>query len=96
MELFIFARFHARAGQENAVEGALGEVAGPSRQEPGCASFQVFRSTREPRLFYIHSRWKDEAAFDTHTGLPHTLRFLDRMEQLIDEPREVTRAEIIL
>jgi quinol monooxygenase YgiN len=32
----------------------------------------VFRSIRDPRLFYIHSRWVDEAAFDTHAGLPHT------------------------
>jgi quinol monooxygenase YgiN len=96
MELFIFARFHARAGKENAVEQALREVTDPSRKEPGCLSFHVFRSTREPRLFYIHSRWRDEAAFDTHAGLPHTVRFLERVEQLIDHPRDVTRATIVV
>ena len=37
---------------------------------------KAFRSNREPRLFYIHSRWKDEAAFDHHGGLPHTKRFV--------------------
>jgi quinol monooxygenase YgiN len=96
MELFIFARFHARAGQENAVEQALRDVAGPSRREPGCVGFHVFRSTPEPTLYYIHSRWRHEAAFDAHAGLAHTIQFLNRMEQLIDEPREATRAEIIL
>ena len=74
MELFIFARFDARAGQENAVEQALCDVADPSRREPGCVGFHVCRSTREPRLYYIHSRWRDEAAFDTHAGLAHTVR----------------------
>jgi quinol monooxygenase YgiN len=96
MELFVFARFHARAGEENAVEQALHEVTGPSRKEPGCLSFHVFRSTRESRLFYVHSRWRDEAAFDTHAGLQHTVRFLERVEQLIDHPRDVTRAKIIV
>lgn len=52
----------------------------------------AFRSTRDPQLFYIHSRWKDEAAFENHAGLPHTLRFLERVQPLIDHPLDVTRA----
>ena len=63
----------------------------PSRQEPGCLAIGAYRSTREPRLFYIHSRWIDEAAFETHAGLPHTVRFVERMQPLIDHPFEATR-----
>ena len=36
MELYIFARFHAREGCEAEVAAALREVAAPSREEPGC------------------------------------------------------------
>ena len=92
MELFIFARFHARSGNEAAVADALREVVGPSSEEPGCVSIHAFRSVRDPRLFYIHSRWKDEAAFDHHGGLPHTVRFVERMAPLIDHAFDVTRA----
>ena len=81
MEVFIFARFHARPGQGSAVADALLEVVAPSRAEPGCLSIHVFRSIRDPQLFYIHSRWKDEAAFESHAGLSHTVRFLDRVRQ---------------
>jgi len=95
MELFIFARFHARAGNESAVAEALGDVLGPSRKEAGCLSIHVFRSTRDPRLFYIHSRWTDERAFENHATLPHTVRFIQRVGPLIDHPLDVTRAEII-
>ncbi len=95
MELFIFARFHARAGSERAVAEALSSVLGPSREEDGCLSIHAFRSTREPRLFYIHSRWKDEGAFEIHAGLAHTVRFIERVESLVDHPLEVTRAELI-
>jgi quinol monooxygenase YgiN len=96
MELFIFARFHARTDLEGAVEVAIREVSGPTRQEPGCVSYHVFRSTRDPRLFYIHSRWVDEAAFEHHAGLPHTVRFLARVEPLIDHALDVTRTKMMI
>jgi len=95
MELFIFARFYARPGNEEAVEVALLDVLAPSREEPGCLDIHAFRSMRDARLFYIHSHWKDEAAFEYHAGLPHTVRFLDSVEPLIDHPLNVTRAERI-
>jgi quinol monooxygenase YgiN len=91
MELFIFARFHAREGNEAAVAAALRDVVVPSRAEPGCLAINAFRSIRDPRLFYIHSRWIDGTAFDIHAELPHTLAFLRQVEALIDHPLEVTR-----
>jgi len=95
MELFIFARFRARPGHEGAVAETLRDVLAPSREEPGCLSIHAFRSIRDPQLFYIHSRWKDEAAFEDHAGLPHTVRFVERVQLLIDHPLDVTRAERI-
>ena len=92
MELFIFARFHARPGNESAVAEAILDNLAPSREEPGCLNIHAFRSTRDPQLFYIYSRWKDDAAFENHAGLPHTLRFLERVQPLIDHPLDVTRA----
>jgi len=77
------------------VADALLDVVAPSRQEPGCLSIHAFRSVRDPRLFYIHSLWNDEAAFEHHAGLPHTVRFLERVAPLIDHPLDVTRTERI-
>ena len=95
MEQYVFVRLHAREGEERAVEEALREVTAPSREEPGCLSFHIFRSMRDRRLFYIHSRWADEAAFQAHAELPHTVRFLKRVDALLDQPRDVTRTEMI-
>jgi quinol monooxygenase YgiN len=95
MELFIFARFDARPGAEKAVEEALQKVVTSSREETGCVSIHAFRSIRDPLIFYIHSRWADEAAFDTHAGLPHTVRFIERIEPLINHPLEAQRCELI-
>jgi len=92
MELFIFARFHARPGNEAAIAEALAEVVGPTRGEAGCLGIQAFRSIRDSQLFYIHSRWINEEAFEAHATLPHTVRFIERVEPLIDHPLDVTRA----
>jgi quinol monooxygenase YgiN len=80
---------------EAAVAKTLIDVLAPSRDEPGCLGIYAFRSVRDPRLFFIHSRWRDEAAFEAHAGLPHTVRFVERVEPLIDYPLEVTLAEQI-
>ena len=95
MELYIFARFRAREGQESAVASAIRDTIGLTRQESGCLDIHAFRSIRDPRLFYIHSRWKDEAAFELHATLPHTVRFIARVEPLIDHPLDVARTEMI-
>jgi len=91
MELVIIARFHAREGEEALVDAALCEQVPAARTEPGCIEIAAYRSTRDPRLFWIYSRWQDEAAFDVHAKLPQTDRFVARMEALIDHPFEVTR-----
>ncbi len=93
MQLYIFARFHSRDGQEDAVATAIREVVVPTRNEPGCRSIAAFRAIRDPRLFYIHSVWHDEVAFETHATLPHTVRFLERVQPLIDHALDVARTQ---
>lgn len=95
MELTTFARFHARAGHEHQVREAILEAIVPARAEAGCLGIQAYHSIRDPLLFYIHSRWKDEAAFEIHAELPHTVRFLARVQPLIDHALDVARTEQI-
>ena len=91
MELTVFARFHARPGEESAVADLVLDSVTRSREEPGCLSIHAFRSVRDSRLFFIHSRWKDEAAFDEHAALPRVNRFLEHVQPLIDHPLDVSR-----
>lgn len=93
MELVIFGRFHARAGQEEAVAAALQEVTPFTRREKDCLGVAVYRSRRDPRLFYVHSSWPDEAAFERHAALPHTVRFIERVEPLLDHALDVARTD---
>jgi len=91
-EIFIFARLHARPGKQREVHQAMFDVQGPTRKEPGCLSYSAFQSVRDPDEFYIHTCWKDMAAFDHHAELPHTVRFVEVVEPLLDHPFKVTRS----
>jgi quinol monooxygenase YgiN len=95
VELFIFVRFHARLGKENEVEEALRDVVPPTRGEAGCLNIHAFRSIRDSQVFYIHSRWTGEAAFEAHARLPHTVRFVEKVEPLIDHPVEAQRCQLV-
>jgi quinol monooxygenase YgiN len=95
MELFIFARFHAREGQEAALAAVLGEQVPAARIEPGCLAIVAHRSIRDPRLFWIHSRWSSEAAFEVHAELPCTRHFAETVQRLIDHPFDATRTHAI-
>jgi quinol monooxygenase YgiN len=93
MELFVFAHLHARPGREAELWQAMFEVQGPTRLEAGCLAYGGFRSVRDEGEFYIHSRWRDQDAFDRHATLPHTVRFLASIEPLLDHAFKATLAE---
>jgi quinol monooxygenase YgiN len=90
-ELTIFGRFHARPGREAEVAAAIAEVVPPTRAERECLGIGAYRSAGDGALFFIHSRWTNETAFEVHAGLPHTIAFLARVQPLIDHPLDVNR-----
>jgi quinol monooxygenase YgiN len=93
MALHLFARFHARPGTAAALEAAIREVGGPTRSDPGCLSWQAFRSVRVTDEFRVHSTWTDRASFEHHAALPHTVRFLAAVTATIDHPLDVGLAD---
>jgi quinol monooxygenase YgiN len=95
MEVFLFARFHARQGCEAALQAAIQGVEGPTRLEAGCLGYRAFKSVRVAGEFYVHSRWRDIAAFERHAALPHTVRFVSTVEPLIDHPLSVSLTEAL-
>jgi quinol monooxygenase YgiN len=78
--------FEPAAGGEAALREELRRVAAPTRAEPGCLGIWIFESVRAPAVFAVHSEWVDEAAFETHSGLPHTVRFVEAVERLQGHP----------
>lgn len=65
--------FHADTLAE--AEGYLRELVGPTRAEPGCRTYEIFRSNDDPNAFMFFEQYDDEAALDAHRASPHFDRF---------------------
>jgi len=91
MPLYIFARFEPRPGKERQLQDELELVLEPTQAEPGCIRIHLYQSTRPPVVFFIHSEWVDEAAFEIHAELPHTMRMISQVADLIAHPLEAVR-----
>lgn len=86
MPLHAFVRFEAIPEREQQLRAELKSLLGPTRAEPGCIRIHLYEALREPLVFYIHSEWVDEAAFDAHRKLPHMTRFLGLAGGLVTHP----------
>jgi quinol monooxygenase YgiN len=83
LSFHFIVRFEPLPGKEAAFREEMLTVIESSRAETGCLSIHAFESLREPYVFAIHSEWEDEAAFEFHATLPHTVRFLAAAETLL-------------
>lgn len=95
MSVHFFVRFEPLPGKEMAFREELLRVVEPTRAEMGCLGIRVFESLREPFVFAIHSEWVDEAAFELHAQLGHTVQFLGAAEQLLTHPVQGLRSRLI-
>jgi quinol monooxygenase YgiN len=86
LSIHVFVRFEPRPGKEAEFREEVLRVAESSRTEIGCLAIHVFESLRDPFVVEIHSEWVDEAAFEWHAQLPHTVRFLQAAEELLTHP----------
>jgi quinol monooxygenase YgiN len=84
-------RFTPKPGKQAEFREEILRVTKITRTESDCLAMRVFESIREPRLFSIYSEWTDEAAFERHSALPHTVRFLQAAENLLTHPVEGLR-----
>jgi quinol monooxygenase YgiN len=93
--MHFLVRFEPLPGKEREFREELLRVVEPTRAETGCLVLHVFESLREPAGFGIHSEWVDEAAFEAHMQLPHTVRFLGAAEKLLTHPVQGLRSREI-
>ena len=95
MSMHFIVRFEPQPGKEAEFRQAMLRNVEPSRAEKGCLALRTFESIREPKVFAIYSEWVDEAAFELHARLPHTVRFLEAAEKLLTHPVQGLRTREI-
>ncbi len=65
-----------------------------SRAEPGCISFDWYRSVDDPNLYVLIELFEDEAAGQAHTESQHFKDSLEYMPRLLSAAPEIIHTEI--
>ncbi|HTF26412.1 MAG TPA: putative quinol monooxygenase [Candidatus Limnocylindria bacterium] len=73
----------AREGQETLLEAELRALAGPSRREEGCLTYNLHRAIDTPGALLLHEVWASREAHTEHTHTPHFLRWNARKDTLL-------------
>lgn len=73
----------AREGQETLLEAELRALAGPSRREEGCFTFDLHRGVDTPGAFLLHEVWASREDHNEHMHTPHFLRWNARKDALL-------------
>lgn len=70
-------------GLDTFLEAVRGQVEQTVCNEPGCYQFDIIRSADDRTKFTHYESFENEAAFQAHTTMPHTLAFRDKVESLL-------------
>ena len=67
----IIARISSQAGMAKQMRQVLNDLVGPSRNEPGCISYELFQDDDDPLDFITIEHWADQGAANAHMATPH-------------------------
>ena len=66
-----------------------------SVNEPGNLRFDLIRQANDPCRFMIYEAYESEEASAAHKNTPHYLKWRDAVSELMAEPRQGVKYEII-
>lgn len=82
----IFASFVPKAGHEEDVEHILRDMLEPTRGEPGCRRYDLFRTRGETGGFHLFEIYDDFAAVEHHRSTAHYKAYRAMIEQHLAAP----------
>jgi len=73
--LHILAFITAKDGCAEGFIKSFKPLSDATHTEPGCLRYDLVRSHEDPNQFVVIEEYRDEAAFNAHTGSPHFAQF---------------------
>jgi quinol monooxygenase YgiN len=93
--LIVIASATAKPGQLEKLERALSDVAAPTRAQPGCELFSLYRSRENPSTIIGFERWTSREDHERHLQGPHVQKLMSAMAELLAEPPRISSYEIL-
>ena len=82
--LRLIATMVAKEGMEDELRKALTGLVAPTRTEPGCRMYELWRCNDDPRQFRMVEEWESEAALAVHFETAHMVEALKLVPELLE------------
>jgi quinol monooxygenase YgiN len=93
--IVLVAGLRARPGREKALQELLEQMLEPTRDEPGCLTYDLHQSVVDPELFFVYAVWQDEACADKHSRMKHAQAFKNVAPDLLEGPVLLNKWRIV-
>ncbi len=91
--VFVTAHIKTKEGLEEKVGEVLAALIDPTRSEPGCIFYDLYRDPEDQALFMFFEGWKSEGDLDAHLQKPYIRAFIEKSGELLAEPLKVSAWE---
>ena len=89
-EIIVVGALKARPGKEDETKEALHGLVEPTHGESGCILYAMHQGVDDPARFAFIERWSSRQELDDHLASPHIARLLERVDELLAEPPDIT------
>jgi quinol monooxygenase YgiN len=83
--IFVLARVTGRPEHVETLKLLLLALVAPTREEPGCISYQLLQNRADPAEFTFLERWESQGALDAHLASPRIQQALAAASKLLAE-----------
>jgi quinol monooxygenase YgiN len=87
--LVVVASATAIDGQAAALETALRDAAGPTRAQPGCINFHLYRRADDPATIVAIEEWASEDEHEHHLLGEHVRALVAKFDTLLSGPPDI-------
>ena len=82
----------ARPGQSDELGRRMALLIEPTSHEPGCISYDLYRSIDDDAVWIFLECWKAETDIDAHVESAHFHDFASRLDEVAEGPPQSHRA----
>ena len=94
-QITVIARLRAKPETAEQLKELAMSLVNPTRAEAGCLNYDLHRDLEDPNTFYFYENWRSQADLDAHFTTPHIARALAAAPEILAEPMELLRLEML-
>jgi quinol monooxygenase YgiN len=87
------AFFKARPGQSEVLGQRLVALVEPTRQEPGCLRYEIYRASDCADCWLVYEDWRAPDDFKSHMQTPYVGAFMKDLDGLCSQAPEIRSFE---